>query len=116
MELEPTLAAAQNAINLPEVQDMVKRLGEYGLAVFMPHMHDADGNFTPKPDGVVQMEDDMQVSFRPEDQIGEERSREYLPVGWRWSEARQCSSPDVVCRIVKQSNGEYKHVGTASSH
>ena len=48
--LPESMRRAQEAINLPEVQDMVRALSEYGLGVFMPHMHNDDtGGFEPLP-------------------------------------------------------------------
>ena len=36
------LRIAQGAIQLPEVQDMLRRLSVYKLGIFMPHTHDED--------------------------------------------------------------------------
>ena len=38
--LPQALRTAQEAIHLPEVQEMLRRLSEYKLGIFMPHMHD----------------------------------------------------------------------------
>ena len=38
--LPQALRTAQEAIHLPEVQEMLRRLAEYRLGIFMPHMHD----------------------------------------------------------------------------
>ena len=38
--LPQALMTAQAAIHLPEVQEMLRRLSEYKLGIFMPHMHD----------------------------------------------------------------------------
>ena len=36
---------------------MAKRLSEYQLGIFMPHMHDeASGAFQPLPEGILQLE------------------------------------------------------------
>jgi hypothetical protein len=48
--LPPALRTAQAAIHLPEVQEMLRRLSEYKLGIFMPHMHDRQtGEFQPLP-------------------------------------------------------------------
>ena len=48
--LPPTLRTAQAAMQLPEVQDMLRRLSAFQLGIFMPHQHDeATGEFLPLP-------------------------------------------------------------------
>ena len=45
---------------------MLRRLSEYGLGVFMPHMHDAQtGAFHPLLNELTQVESGLEVSFRP---------------------------------------------------
>ena len=52
--LPQPLKRAQTAIHLPEVQDMLRRLSEYKLGIFMPHVHDdATGDFLLLPDDVM---------------------------------------------------------------
>jgi hypothetical protein len=38
--LPPALKTAQAAMQLPEVQDMLRRLSAFRLGIFMPHQHD----------------------------------------------------------------------------
>jgi hypothetical protein len=38
--LPRSLRTAQEAIHHPEVQEMLRRLSQFNLGVFMPHMHD----------------------------------------------------------------------------
>ena len=40
IDLPDALRRAQEAIHFPEVQEMLRRLSEYQLGIFMPHMHD----------------------------------------------------------------------------
>lgn len=81
------LRRAQEAIELPAVQDMIRRLSEYNLGVFMPHIHDEEtGTFAPLPAGISQVEDGLQVSFRREDELVDEGNQTYVPVGWYWRE------------------------------
>ena len=48
--LPRALRNAQAAMHLPEVQEMLCRLSEYNLGIFMPHMHDErTGEFQPLP-------------------------------------------------------------------
>ena len=78
------LATAQAAIQLPEVQDMLRRLAEFQLGIFMPHMHDeSTGEFQRLDDDLIQMESGLEVSFRPTVDIEIEPDR-FLPVGWCW--------------------------------
>jgi hypothetical protein len=92
------LRTAQEAIHLPEVQEMLRRLSEYKLGIFMPHMHDEQtGEFQPLPDDVIQVESGLEVSFQPVDEIGTQPER-FLPVGWSWRAGAMRSS--AVCEMV----------------
>ena len=75
----PELRDAVRAINLPEVQDMIKRLGQYGLAVSLPHMHE-NGRMVPLPEDTYAYESKLQVSFRKR---GDKKDEPALPVMWR---------------------------------
>jgi hypothetical protein len=82
--LPQSLRTAQAAIHLPEVQEMLRRLSEYKLGIFMPHMHDEEtGDFEPLPDKVMQVESGLEVSFQPTEKIANQTGR-FLPVGWCW--------------------------------
>ncbi len=83
--LPEELRQAQKAVQLSEVQEMLRRLSKYNLGIFMPHIHDEDtGSFGSLPDGITQVEDGLQVSFHPESELVDEENRTYLPVGWYW--------------------------------
>ena len=82
--LPHALRTAQEAIHLPEIQEMLRRLSEYRLGIFMPHMHDEQtGEFQPLPDEVMQVESGLEVSFQPTEEIANQTDR-FLPVGWFW--------------------------------
>lgn len=82
--LPPTLMTAQAAMQLPEVQDMLRRLSEFELGIFMPHQHDeATGEFLPLPADVMQVESGLTVSFERLDEISNQTAS-FLPVGWLW--------------------------------
>lgn len=82
--LPPTLSAAQSAMELPELQDMLRRLSAFGLGIFMPHQHDpATGEFLPLQGDVLQVESGHAVSFQRLDEIAG-RAASFLPVGWLW--------------------------------
>ena len=96
--LPQALRAAQEAMHLPEVQEMLRRLSEYKLDIFMPHMHDKQtGEFQPLPDEVMQVESGLEVSFQPTEEIASQTDR-FLPVGWFWRAG--ASTPLAVCEMV----------------
>lgn len=83
-DLPQALRTAQAAIHLPEVQEMLLRLSEYKLGIFMPHMHDrVTGDFQPLPDDLMQVESGLEVSFQSSEEIAKQTDR-FLPVGWVW--------------------------------
>ena len=82
--LPPALKTAQAAMQLPEVQDMLRRLSAFRLGIFMPHQHDeATGEFLPLRDDVMQVESGLAVSFQRLDDIANQTAS-FLPVGWLW--------------------------------
>ena len=95
--LPQALRTAQEAIHLPEVQEMLRRLSEYRLGIFMPHMHNEQtGEFQPLPDEVMQVESGLEVSFQPTEEIANQADR-FLPVGWFWRAG--ASAPSAVCEM-----------------
>ena len=98
--LPQALRTAQAAIHLPEVQEMLCRLSEYKLGIFMPHMHDElTGEFQPLPDNVTQVESSLKVSFQPTEEIANQTER-FLPVGWYWHAGT--STPVTACEMVRE--------------
>ena len=98
--LPPALRTAQDAIHLPEVQEMLRRLSEYRLGIFMPHMHNEHtGEFQPLPDAVMQVESGLEVSFQSTEEIANQTDR-FLPVGWFWRDG--ASTPLAVCEMVRE--------------
>ena len=98
--LPQALKTAQEAIHLPEVQEMLRRLSEYKLGIFMPHMHDEQtGEFHPLPEEVTQVESGLEVSFQPAEEIAKQRDR-FLPVGWFWRAGASTSAS--VCEMVSE--------------
>lgn len=96
--LPQALRTAQEAIHLPEVQEMLRRLSEYKLGIFMPHMHNEQtGEFQPLPDKVMQVESGLQVSFQSAEEITNQTDH-FLPVGWFWRAGT--STPLAVCEMV----------------
>ncbi len=109
-DLPQALRTAQEAIHLPEVQEMLRRLSEYKLGIFMPHIHDEQtGEFQPLPDEVVQVESGLEVSFRPTEEIANQTDR-FLPVGWFWRAG--ASTPSAVCEMIwEERPGDTERVG-----
>jgi len=92
------MRTAQAAIDLPEVQDLLRRLSEYNLGIFMPHMHDErTGEFQPLPDDVIQVESGLEVSFHRANDIAHQHGR-FLPVPWLWRAG--ASTPAAACEMV----------------
>ena len=108
--LPQALRSAQEAIHLPEVQEMLRRLSEYKLGIFMPHMHDEQtGQFQPLPDKVVQVESGLEVSFQPTEEIAS-RADHFLPVGWIWRAG--ASTSVAVCEMVwEEKPGDTERYG-----
>ena len=83
-DLPQALATAQAAMHFPEVQEMLRKLSQYQLGIFMPHMHEAQtGDFQALPDDLIQVESGLEVSFRSSQEIRTQGDR-FLPVGWVW--------------------------------
>lgn len=82
--LPPALKTAQAAMQLPEVQDMLRRLSAFQLGIFMPHQHnETTGEFLPLSADVTQVESGLAVSFQRLDEIVNQTAS-FLPVGWFW--------------------------------
>ena len=96
-DLPPALKTAQEAIHFPEVQEMLRRLSEYKLGIFMPHKHDEHtGEFQPLPAEVMQVESGLKVSFLPMEEMANQTDR-FLPVGWYWRAG--ASTPVAACEM-----------------
>ncbi len=97
--LPQALRTAQEAIHLPKVQEMLRRLSEYGFGVCMPHMHDGQtGEFQLLADEVMQVECGLAVSFRPVAEVAGQADR-FLSVEWFWRAG--ASPPSGVCEMVR---------------
>lgn len=100
--LPPALEKAQAAIHVPEVQEMLRRLAEYKLGIFMPHMHErATGDFMALADDVMQVESGSEVSFQSRQKIAGQPHR-FLPVGWMWHAG--ASTPVSACEMVENES------------
>ena len=101
------LISAQDALNLPEVQKMLRRLSEFQLGIFMPHTHEEKtGAFKLFGDDVVQVESGSKASFKTASKIASQQDS-FLPVEWLWRSGQ--SAPEAVCEMVLKesaSDGE----------
>ena len=98
IDLPHALRRAQEAMHFPEVQEMLRRLSEYQLGIFMPHMHDEKtGEFKVLPDDVMQVESGLEVTFKRTEEIASRADR-FLPVGWIWRAG--ASTPASACEMV----------------
>ena len=98
--LPAALRIAQEAINLPEVQEMLRKLSEHKLGIFMPHMHDEQsGEFQTLPDALAQVESGLEVSFQPMEKVARQTDR-FLPVGWLWRAG--ASTTSAVCEMIQE--------------
>ena len=98
--LPDTLRRAQSAIWLPEVQEMLRKLAEHNLGIFMPHMHDEKtGQFESLPNASVQVEAGLEVSFRSAAELAE-HADQFLEVGWLWRDG--AAAPVSGCQMVSQ--------------
>ena len=100
--LPEALKTALGAIEYPDVREMLRRLADYNLGIFMPHMHDDQGAFQELPDGMIQIEDGLEVSFRSKDQTEIDSTR-YVPTGWVW--AGEGATTAAGCRTVCVKQG-----------
>ena len=103
-----SLATAQAAVHLPEVQEMLRKLSHHGLGIFMPHMHNEHtGEFQALPDDIVQVESRLAVSFQPTTQNFNHVDR-FLPVGWFWRKG--ASTISAACEMEEEETpGDDEH-------
>lgn len=98
------LLSAQQAMHLPEVREMLARLSEYNLGIFMPHRHDEQtGDFQELPASVVQVESALAVSFQTTEQFASQAGR-FLAVAWRWHAGVPALA--AACEMAAEFDGE----------
>ena len=105
-DLPQALRTAQEAMHLPEVQEILEKLAKYKLGIFMPHMHDErTGEFQLLANDVMQVESGLQVSFKPTQEIANQ-SDQFLPVAWFWRGG--ATSISAACEMVWDLNPDEK--------
>lgn len=100
--MHPMVEEANRAIQKPEVQEMLRRLSGYGLGICMPHMHTELEDYVPLPAGVVQVETNLQISFRSTSEARGDA------VAWVWDDEAKVASVCQVCEPDK--SGGHKRV------
>lgn len=103
------LQLAQQAIQLPEIQDIIKVLSKYNLGVCMPHMHDSlNGDFLILPHDTVQVEGGLQVDFKKIEDVDLNNN---IPVGWRWQDdgVKASATCFQFCTEVETQSGNKSH-------
>lgn len=73
-----------SANDLGRVEDIARELSKYGLGIFAPHAHGADGNIAALPLGVVAYENNLNVSFVAAGSVPDDATA----VGWRWIDGK----------------------------
>jgi len=102
IKLPNELQKAQDAINLPEVQKMLKTLKKYNLGICMPHIHDEKtGAFRVLPTDTVQIEEDLQVRFLDRSRANKIKS---IPVAWQWNDDGIKSMAICISQCVTTTN------------
>lgn len=86
---------ARLALRIPEVEQLLRQLAEYGLGVCVPHMHDPITNeMVPLPPNMVQMEANLKVSFVERDKMDDRQ----VPVAWLWDQELKTVRHCAVCQ------------------
>jgi hypothetical protein len=105
--MNPLVEKAHQAIANPEVQEILKKLSEHGLGVFMPHIHDLEtGDFIPLPPGIVSVENNLKVSFHHASEVEVANS---VPVAWIWDNSTQTAMACGGCYEVSGRHGNSGH-------
>lgn len=65
----------------PRLAQLIEELALYGLGVFRPHKHLANGALAPLPADQVALERGLRSTFIARD----EAPSGAVPVGWRWN-------------------------------
>ena len=91
------LSRAKSAIELPEVQAMLRRLSEFNLGIFMPHQHDEEiGRMLRKADQAVPFHPTCEGTFQ---RAGSSLNQgaQLPPLAWIWRLG--ALTPVYVCEV-----------------
>ena len=96
VSIHPDVQRSMDAIQTLEVQSLIKRLSEYGLAVAVPHMHGDQGAFLPLPEDRISLESALRMSFPKK---GSATLESAIPVMWRWNGKAEAVAACAGCDI-----------------
>jgi hypothetical protein len=98
---------AIDAVNLPEVQAIIKELAVYGLGVYAPHMHTREQAFAVLPDDMIQVEREQIVTWERRDHDVADQG---IPVAWRWEGEGATASAECIqtCSWNAEKGTRYK--------
>ena len=116
LPLPEELESAIAAIDLPEVQAMMKKLARFNLGVCLPHKHaEETGDFILLPDDEIQMEDDLHVTFLDRASAAQQKA---IPVAWRWKDDGVSASAVCVsgCTSSSSQSGGDRHISWHNKH
>jgi hypothetical protein len=83
--LSDRMKIAQQAVSLPEIQEISKTLAKFNLGIFMPHMHDDEtGQFIDLPDDMMSLESGLKTTFETEAEM-RASGQQFVDVGWQWT-------------------------------
>lgn len=85
ISLSERMVVAQQAVSLPEIQEVAKTLAKYNLGIFMPHMHDEEtGQFIDMPDDMMSIEAGLKTTFQTEEEM-RASGEQFVDVAWQWT-------------------------------
>lgn len=102
--ISPEVQRARDAMNLPEVQEILGRLADFNLGIYMPHMHLPDLNFAPLPPGCVQIEQGLRVRWASREEAAALPNA--IQVAWRWTDNGVTSSADCTATCSENPDQE----------
>ena len=98
-DFHPELQRALDAMELPEVQEMLERLGQFGLAISLPHQHGPNGEFQPLERDKIAFEKDLKVSFLD---AADPVLVDTVAVSWRWDGEKKQAAACNRCTLVRR--------------
>lgn len=103
--MHPMVKHANELVCTPEIQEIMRRLAEYGLGVCMPHMHESgQDDFAPLLSGTVQVERNLKITFETDTTELRETSS---PVAWRWNHGTQTVQACTYCMDTQKGHARF---------
>jgi len=92
--VHPDIKQALESVKLAEVQELIRKISSYGLAVALPHSHAPNGSFLPLPEDKVQFESKLKISFVD---LNAKELENSIPVMWRWNDEVESVASCALC-------------------